>query len=176
MRRQSLGTHKPKCTVRLDRLQLTFKQDPTLELMQAPPFQSQKAHFIRPKPGGTPPAYRRAHWFGHKKSKMKFVVESVPRQPWSTPFRLTLFSDDRTGLVPSEVFSILELLPTFKLVLVELAFDFRGGIIGRRFVRAHALFGKARPRPTVVGTDYWGSRRVGKLIRCYQKDFDDDAP
>ena len=104
---------------------------------------------------------------------MKFLIESECRAHWLKPFRVTIYGDDRFGLLPPEVFAILEVLPDFQLTMIELAFDFRGGIVNRRFVRDHALFGKSQPRPSVGDTDYWGTRAGNKFVRTYLKDIDD---
>jgi hypothetical protein len=60
---------------------------------------------------------------------MKFCIESQRRVGWIAPYRVTLIADDKIGLLPGQVFSVLELLPgRFKLTLVEIAFDFQGGL------------------------------------------------
>jgi hypothetical protein len=162
-----------ECIAKLDRLRLVCTQDPTPALKLVPGFQSLNSHFIRRPAAGKFQAYGRVHWFGCRKSRMKFLIESERREKWIKPYRVTLFADDRQGLLPSEVFSVLEVLPDFQLTLIELAFDFRGGVVNRRFVRNHALFGKSQPRPSVEGTDYWGTRAGTKFVRTYQKDLDD---
>jgi hypothetical protein len=82
-----------------------------------------------------------------------------------------LYADDRTGLMPSEVFGVLEVLPDFQLTLLELAFDFDPGQMNRKFVREHALFGKSRPVAPEGKTDYWGTRRGSKRVQSYVKEF-----
>lgn len=100
---------------------------------------------------------------------MKFLIESERREAWLPPYRLTLYADDRFGLLPDEVFSVLEVLPDFKLTMLELAFDFPIGKVTRKFVREHALFGKSRPVPSNNGTDYLGTRRGSKRVQIYEK-------
>ena len=41
--------------------------------------------------------------------------------------------------------------------------------MNRRYVRRRCLFGKTRPRPSVKGTDYWGSRKGIKRVQIYLK-------
>jgi hypothetical protein len=41
--------------------------------------------------------------------------------------------------------------------------------MNRSFVRRCCLFGKARPRPSVKATDYWGSRKGIKRVQIYFK-------
>lgn len=57
---------------------------------------------------------------------MKLCIESQPRVGWIPPYRITLIADDKMGLLPEEVFAVLEMLANgFKLTLVEIAFDFK---------------------------------------------------
>jgi len=73
--------------------------------------------------------------------------------------------------LPDEVFTVLEVLPDFKLTLLELAFDFPVGEMNRKFVREHTLFGKSRPVPSNNGTDYFGTRRGSKRVQIYEKEI-----
>jgi hypothetical protein len=172
-RRVTRAIALPECIVKLDRLRLTCIENPTPVLSLLPGFKSIRGYFIQPPRNGAFQAYSRVRWFKKIASGMKFLIESNRREPWIKPFRVTLFADDRHGLLPQEVFSILEVLPEFELKLIELAFDLRGGVVDRKFVRDHALFGKSQPRPSVEDTDYWGTRQGSKLVRAYQKDIDD---
>lgn len=104
---------------------------------------------------------------------MKFCVESKPREPWLAPFAVTMFADDRTGLVPADVFPLRELMMEAKLTVVEVAVDFPvGGAVNRRFVLRYGVFGKSRRdlsnnNPAV---DWWGSKNSGKRVKSYRKD------
>jgi hypothetical protein len=111
------------------------------------------------------------HWFESRTSGTKFLIESERREAWLLPYRLTLYADDRTGLPPDEVFSVLEVLPDFRMTLVEVAFDFAPDQVNRRFVRDHALFGKSRPAEPYNGTDYWGTRTGAKRVQAYVKEI-----
>lgn len=113
------------CVVRLDRMQLVLAQNPTPLLRDLPGFRRFPSRRIRRKPCQRFFPYGRAQWFWGKKSAMKFAIESEPQKPWLVPYRLTLIADDRTGLLPSEVFSVFELLLDFKLTTLEIAFDFQ---------------------------------------------------
>ncbi len=97
-------------------------------------------------------------------------MESERREAWLPPYRLTLYADDRTGLLPDEVFSVLEVLPDFRMTMLELAFDFAPDQVSRKFVREHGLFGKSRPVASKDGTDYWGTRRGSKRVQSYLKE------
>jgi hypothetical protein len=157
------------CVVKLDRLQGYIRTKPTNALRGIPGFKSGQAHRIRPPAGGRFQAYGRAHWFESRTSKMKFLLESEQREAWLPPFRLTLYADDNTGLLPDEVFSVLEVLPDFQMTVLELAFDFAPELMNRKIARERCLYGKARPVQSIDSTDYWGTRRGSKRVQTYLK-------
>jgi hypothetical protein len=101
--------------------------------------------------------YERAAWFHDHRSDMKISVESEPTKHWLWCYRVTLVADDATGLLPSQVFRVLERLPDFHLVMLEVAFDFPNHLT-RRQARQRVLFGKTRPSPSRGYADYWGRR------------------
>lgn len=101
---------------------------------------------------------------------MKFLIEAKPLLRWMPPYRVTLFADDDTGLLPEEVFAVLEhLLSGFKLTLVEVALDFDGEKIDRKYIRRHCLPGRSQPKPSRHETDYWGTAKGSKLVKSYWK-------
>lgn len=162
----------PSCVTKLDRLQLYCDENPTDELMAVPGFKSLTGHRIHTPRDGRFQPYGWVHWFKSRTSGMKFLIESERRELWLPPYRLTLYADDHTGLLPTEVFSVLEVLPDFQMTLLELAFDFEPEKVNRKFVREHALFGKSRPAPSVNQTNYFGTRRGSKRVQAYLKDED----
>ena len=103
---------------------------------------------------------------------MKLLLESERRESWLPPYRLTLYADDRTGLLPDEVFGVLEVLENFHMTTLELAFDFAPQHMSGTLVRNNCLFGKSRPAPSVNETDYWGTRRGSKRVQAYSKDIE----
>jgi len=159
----------PDCVAKLDRLQFYCDQDPTPGLRGNPGFKSKPGHRIKPPTDGRFQAYGYVHWFESHTSGMKFLIESARREGWLPPYRLTLYADDATGLLPHEVLGVLELLQDFQMTTLELAFDFPIGNVTRKFVREHALFGKSRPAPSNNGTDYLGTRRGSKRVQIYEK-------
>ncbi len=160
------GQRKDPCVAKLDRLQGYCHDDPTTAFFDHPLFRSGKSCRIEKRKQ----LYGRAHRFHSRTSGMEFCIESKPREPWIPPFRITLVADDLTGLLPQEVFAVLELLPhKFKLSLVELAFDFSGPTIDRKFVRLFGLFGRSQRVRSGDKTDYWGTRKSGKLVKSYNK-------
>jgi hypothetical protein len=159
------------CVVKLDRLQGYSNRIPTRQVQAIPGLKSVTAHRVARPAAGRFQAYERVHWFQSTTSGMKVLIESERREGWLPPYRVTLYADDRTGLLPAEVFSVLELLPDFKMTLLELAFDFGPGEITRKFIREHALFGKSCPVPCINGTDYAGTRRGSKRVQVYEKEI-----
>jgi hypothetical protein len=161
----------PVCEVKLDRLQVYCRRNPTTALQGIPGFASKSGRRINPPTDGRFQAYGYAHWFESETSSTKFLVESKRREAWLRPYRVTLYADDRTGLLPHEVFSVVEVLPDFRMTVLELAFDFAPKHADQRFVRNYGLFGKSRPAPPVNETDYWGTRRGSKRVQAYVKEF-----
>jgi hypothetical protein len=159
------------CVAKLDRIQGYCRQNPTAAVRGIPGFKSIPGHRINPPAHGRFQPYGYVHWFESCSSGMKLLVESARREAWLPPYRLTLYADDRTGLLPSEVFAVLEVLPDFRLSLLELAFDFDSEQMDRKFVRNHGLFGKSRPARPEGETDYWGTRRGSKRVQAYVKEF-----
>lgn len=122
---QSRFEHATSCVARLDRLQLVLVQNPSPLLRDLSGFRRFSSHWVKKKPNQKFFPYKRVQWFWSSTSSMKFLIESEAQKPWLVPYRLTLIADDRTGLLPGEVFSVLELLPDFKLTTLEIAFDFQ---------------------------------------------------
>jgi hypothetical protein len=168
LRRQTKNPDDAECLIRLDRAQGMCDQDPTYLLMGVAGFHGGASRPLRRPMNGAFQPYGRAQWFHSLRSEAKFVIESERRERFLSPYRLTFVADDSTGLLPREVFSALEVVPNFQLTMAEVAIDFPEGM-DRDKVRRHGLFGKSRPAPSVEGTDYWGTRKGAKLVRCYFK-------
>jgi hypothetical protein len=156
-----------ECVVRLDRLRGVSDQDPTSALMNIPGFRAMPIIRLRHTKGTFQP-YGQAQWFHSTRNEAKFTIESDRRERFLDPFKITFFADDIDGLLPEQVFSVLELMPSFRMTMVELAFDFMRAM-DRRRVRREGLFGKSRPIPSVGSTDYWGTRKGMKRVQCYFK-------
>jgi hypothetical protein len=164
----------PVVDVKLDRLRGYSRTNPTAALQGIPSLKSGRSHRIKRPTDGRFQAYGRVHWFESRSSRMKLLLESEPREPWMRPrrpYRLTLYADDSTGLLPEDVFSVLEVLPDFNMTMMELAFDFAPEEMTQKFVRERVLFGKSRPVPSVNGTDYLGTRRGSKRVQIYAKEI-----
>jgi hypothetical protein len=103
------------------------------------------------------------------KSIRKINIEHGPNKPWLAPFRITIIPRDASGVVVQDFRSILELLLDFRIVLLEVAFDFPlGSVIDVDYVRRHFLSGKMN---LPGGTDPYHQRWPGasRDIRAYAK-------
>jgi hypothetical protein len=161
----------PVAAAKLDRMQGYSRKNPSAALQGIPWLKSGRSHRIKRPSDGRFQAFRRVYWFESRTSGLKLLLESERHEAWLMPYRLTWYADDSTGLLPDEVFSVLEVLPDFKMTMMELAFDFVPEEMNRKFVREHALFGKSRPVPSVNDTDYWGTRRGSKRVQAYSKEI-----
>jgi hypothetical protein len=157
------------CVAKADRIQGYIRSYPTAALRGILGFKAGRGHRINRPTDRRFQAYGYVQWFESRTSRMKFLIESMRRELWLPPYRLTLYADDHTGLLPEEVFSVFEVLPDFRMTLLELAFDFAPEQMNRRFVREHALFGKTRPIESEGSTDYWGTRQGSKRVQAYFK-------
>lgn len=161
------------CIAILDVVRFVCDENPLPALKQLPGFRSLQSTWVKRPPPGKCQGYGRVHWFQREGSRMKFCVESERREGWLAPYSITLFADDRTGLLPQEVFSILEVCPKTKLTLVEFALDFSPlSTVNRVFVRRWGMFGKSQRdfwNKNSAG-DWWGSRLGKKRIKSYWKD------
>jgi hypothetical protein len=117
--------------------------------------------------------YGRVWKLKSKNSDARADWEYQRQQGFLAPSRITLIADDQTGLTPEEVQKFLEHCRDHRLVLIELALDFAPASgVNAVFVKQHGVFGKSRRRPDLGGPGQlrYGSRRSGKLVRCYWKD------
>jgi hypothetical protein len=163
---------KPQCEGRLDRLVMTASEMDETSILEIPGFRRGRNHFLRRKHPTDFLPYGRRTLYLTTGSISQVVVLSEPSIPHIAPRKVTLIARDEVGLQPTDVLSILELLPDAQFVLVELAFDFGSGSeVDGAFVRQHALFGKSRPNQVGVYHcwDSWGSRRGAKYVRSYFK-------
>jgi hypothetical protein len=107
----------------------------------------------------------------------EITVEYQRRSHWADPFRITIIPRHRAGLQFEDLNAILQLLPNFKIVVIEIAFDFPiASIVDARFVEEHALFGRSWPRYVGINPlhDSWGTRKAPKFVRSYAR-FETDS-
>jgi hypothetical protein len=174
LRRRFHGGYAPgrDCFALLDVLRITCDDDPTAALKGLGIFHGLQNCRLTPKEGTGFLPYGRASWFRGSASAGRLCVESDRQAFWLAPYRVTIYADDRTGLLVDQVLEILELMPSARMIMIELALDFPlTSPVSRDFVRQHGLFGKSRkdssvPNPTV---DRWGARRAQKRLKSYTK-------
>ncbi len=161
----------PLCQVRLDRLILRCWASPDRKPPTIAGFRIISDCLVRPQ--GRTATYARVRQLLSLTSGTKIAWQYGRRHGWLTPWRITLFGDDRTGLTPEEVRRITGPRRFDRLVLLELAVDFDSlSGVDQEFVGRHAVFGKSRRRTDRGGPGQlrFGSRKSGKLIRCYPKE------
>jgi hypothetical protein len=161
------------CIAILDVLRFLLRENPLPALMKLPGVRTVQSHWIRPARSNTHHTYGRVHWFQRTDSKMKFCVESERQHGYLAPYSLTAYADDKTGLLPAQVFPILSVAPGAKLTMMELAFDFSPlSSVTRDFVLRHGVFGKSWRDLSMENPagDWWGAKRGAKRSKSYFKD------
>ena len=164
--RSEAGSYEPiQCIVKLDRLVLTAIAVSLQALCGIPGYRAKKPKRLWRQ------LYSIVTRILGTGSIREIIVESSPNAAWLPKFRITIIPRDTTGLLFEDLRFILELIPEFKLVLIEIALDFPlHSIIDTSFVRQHMLCGKTWMR--VGGTavhERWGSARSSKVVRGYLK-------
>lgn len=158
------------CVAILDMLAFACTENPAKALKEVPNVRYGPSVLIRkPEKAGR---YKRAQWFNRTDSRMKACLYSEPIHGWLSPFKIVMYADDKTGLLPGGVFSLLEVMSSSRLLMVELALDFSALTgVTEHFVRRHAVFGKSqRDRSTDNPSgDWWGPRKGKKRIKSYYK-------
>ena len=160
------GNYQPlRCHVKLDRIIITAREVPLQELGRIPNYRA------RPPRRLWKQLYREVTRIYGTGSIRKIFIESVPNVGWLPKFRITIEPRDETGLLFQDLALILELLPQFKIVLLEIALDFPlDSIVDTSFVRQHLLCGKTWMRLGGTGfRERWGSARSNKVVRAYAK-------
>jgi len=144
----------------LDRVRFGCERDPSRILVGVPGLVPLPPKRVRPyRHHGFQP-YAQLQWWRDERSGMTLLVESERTKHWLRwPFRLTFIADDGTGLLPTQLFSVLEVLPQFYLLMAEISFDFAGQLT-RREIQQRVLFGKARPTKSDARVDRWGNRNT----------------
>jgi hypothetical protein len=152
----------------LDRVRIGCDVDPSRILTGVPGLVPLPPKIVKHFPRHRFQPYAQLQWWRDERSDMMILVESSRSKHWLRwPFRLTFIADDATGLLPRQLFSVLEILPQFHLLMTEVAFDFARRL-RRHEIQQRVLFGKARPRESDAKVDRWGSRNT-KMAKIYFK-------
>jgi hypothetical protein len=160
------GSYEPlKCTVKVDRLTFTANAVPLAELGKIPGFQVGRTKRLWRQ------LYRTAARIRGAGSIRELIIEFVPQVGWLPKFRVAVIPRDETGLLLEDLSLVLELIPQFKIVLLELALDFPlRSVVDPWFVRRHLLLGKTRMRVGPIALhEKWGTSRSSKVVRSYAK-------
>ena len=154
-----------RCLVKLDRIVITAIAVTLEALCAIPGYRAKKTKRLWRQLYGE---VTRIYGTG---SIREIIIESGPNVGWLPKFRITIIPRDPTGLLFQDLCFILELIPNFKLVLVEIAFDFPlESVVDTLFVRRHMLCGKTHLRPGGNTLhERWGSARSSKIARAYAK-------
>jgi hypothetical protein len=157
--------------VRLDRLIVVAWHRPAPKLPR--PRDYQIVWDRRVSRQGKTANYERVRELRHRNTGTRVWWQYQPLHGWLKKWRITWVAPKGGEIKPADVFAILRHCRYMRSTLVELAFDFGGDKgIDHAFVRAHAKFGKSRFRMDRGGPGQrrYGSRRSGKLVRCYWKE------
>jgi hypothetical protein len=160
------GNHQPlSCVAKPDRLVFTTNALPLQALCNIPGYRANKPEQLWKH------LYRFVTRIRGTGSIREVVVESAPNVGWLPRYRVTVIPRDETGLLFDDLRFILELIPHFKIVLVEIAFDFPiRSFVDPSYVRRHGLFGKTWLRAGANELyERCGSTRGSKLVRWYVK-------
>ena len=154
-------------TVSLD--DLSPGEEPGLAAQSADGFTLEWDHLVRRQT--TVCTYARCRCFRSLTNGAKVFLQYQPLKGWLKPWKVTLVSDDASGLSRDEIKRVLKYCKSYRLLLVEVAIDFSSSMgINKKFIRSHAVFGKSRRRAYTKENDlYYGGRKADKLIRCYEK-------
>ena len=164
--RSRTGNYEPvRCEAKLDRIVLTANAIPLEALCAIPSYRAKKPRRLWKR------LYRIVNRILGTDSIRKINIESAPNARWLAPFRITIEPRDETGLLFQDLALILELLPQFKIVLLELALDFPiQSVVDPSFVRRHLLCGKTWMRAGGTALhEKWGTFRSSKVVRSYAK-------
>ncbi len=112
------------CRTILDRLHLTTAEFPVADILSLRDYHSLKAHRIVAKDSGQPYGYGRVRVLKNQKTGTEMAVLSEPRKPWLAAYRYEFRGPDTTGILPEDLFSVLQFLRAYRLALLELALDF----------------------------------------------------
>jgi hypothetical protein len=164
--RSRAGNYEPvRCDAKLDRIVLTAIAVSLHALCAIPGYRAKQTERLWKKLYGE---VTRIYGTG---SIREVVVESAPAVRWLVRYRVTITPRDETGVLLQDLALILELLPQFKIVLLEISLDFPiQSVVDPWFVHRHLLCGKTRmPLGPIPLHEKWGTSRSSKTVRSYAK-------
>lgn len=156
--------------VRLDRVQLVSWARQGRKAPRVKGFKVTRDSFVRSQTNVV--TYERCRQYQSKKNDAKIYWQYWPRQSWLARWKVTIVADDNDGLSYEEIDAVIRHCRFYRFLTIEIAIDFSPSTgVNCRFVRRHAIFGKSRraKRDSRLVL-YWGGRKSGKLVRCYEKE------
>jgi len=158
------------CVVRLDRVQLVVPRPLKGPLPTIRDYRILKDTFVRSQTNVM--TYARCRQLVHLETGTKLYIQYQKQKAWLAGWKVTLVANDRRGLNREDLDPVLARCRMHRLLMAEVAFDFspESGV-DLHFVKGHGLFGKSRRRFDRGGQGElrFGSRKSGKLVRCYPK-------
>ncbi len=157
--------------VRIDRVQTVCRAATRFRCPDIPGYAVVSDFFVPPQTSIR--TYGRVRRYRNFISGTQLFLQYDPKCPWLATFKLTFIADDWRGLQRPELEKVLKQFPPYRLLTVEVAFDFSSSSeVGTGFVGRHALFGKSKPSTsgTYPNEHRFGTRRSHKFVRCYPKE------
>jgi len=159
------GWYEPlTCECKIDRVILTTNTLSWKAIFGIPGYVPQDPYRLRRQ------NYRFAQRFRGTGSISEIVIEYARTASWFPHFRITIIPRDQTGLQYEDFRLLLEVLPSFKITVLEVAWDFPSGcVVDLDYVRRFGLFGSTWMQPgSNPFHDKWGNTG-SKIVRAYFK-------
>jgi hypothetical protein len=156
--------------IRIDRVQIASWAPTGWRPPNLPGFEVTGDTFVRKQTNIV--TYSRCRRYQSTKNSAKIYWQYYPQKGWLAHWKITLVADDKAGLSFDEIALVWERCRYHRFLTIEVAIDFGLSTgVDKDFVRRHAIFGKSQRRNSAKQGDalYFGSRKSGKFVRCYQK-------
>jgi hypothetical protein len=158
------------CRVKLDRFQFKAEVSAGARTPAIPGYRVVSDSLVRSQT--TIKTYARVREYVNSITGTRIFLQHQPLLPGLSPFKATVIGYDCRRLSRREIQQIVRAFRSYQLLLVEVAWDFspRSGV-DIEFVLRHGVFGKSHPHSSRLFADraLYGSRKTGKLVRCYRK-------
>jgi hypothetical protein len=158
------------CQVKLDRFQVLAQLSAGARTPRIPSFRVVSDSLVRSQTKIK--TYARVRQYLNPSTGTRIFLQYQPLLPGLSPFKATVIGYDCRRLSRREIQRIVRSFKSYRLLLVEVAWDFdpRSGV-DIEFVQHHAVFGKCRPNVSRLfpGSARYGTRKGDKFVRCYWK-------
>jgi len=163
-----------KCIVRLDRFAFVCPREGFKSVgkpPRVPGFKTVDHKFVRRK--AKIKTWRQVLFLENPKTGTKLRIQYDRAHGFLKDMKVTVISQDLTGLLWPEIKVIGDAFSDFQISMVEIAFDFSPASgVDKRFVTRHGRFGKSHrvSMPQYPGSLRYGGRPSAKMVRCYWKE------